>query len=280
MNRFTYHLRIAGIHLCILAQRAIHFPDSYAPFISTDSFGEPDWTVEVIFDAEPTIQAGDIVKRFPRLDGHDLVRVVSAGRVNICRFFVPSSMADAFAIGANWTLFLTPEYLLLPYGRFFLHASGVCFDGEAVIFTAPSGGGKSTQAALWEATFGAEIINGDKVILSSDTTRPVAYGSPIAGSSGIYKNMQAPIRAIVSLQKATPDAGNTVRRLDARHAFMTLYSQAVKRREDEAFNRTLLPLVAAVAESVPVLELTCKPEPSAALSLRSWLNTNAPIGVQ
>ncbi len=161
------------------------------------------------------------------------------------------------------------ERLLLPYGRVILHSSAVAHGGQAILFTAPSGTGKSTQAALWETHLGAEILNGDKVIISADSEPPIAYGGPIAGTSRIYRDAQAPIRAIVYLRQGQT---NQLEFLNRRRAFMALYSQVVKSPDDMEFNQALIPLIEKIVEKVPVAEYFCRPDASAVEYLRSRLN--------
>ncbi len=274
----AYDLRVAGVHLRILAPCELQFPACFEPFLLGEAeiteYDRPDWRIEIYFGkGELSLAEGDLVTRFPRSSGDDFIRVVPADRARTCRFFVPEEIADTFPAHANWALFLIPEQLLLPYDRVFLHASAIIDEGEAILFTAPSGGGKSTQAALWESVFGAEILNGDKAIIATGETPLAVYGGPIAGSSEIYKNKKAPIKAIVYVQKGSR---NEVIRLDDRRAFMVLYSHMVKSHDDAAFNRKLLPQIAKIVASVPILELTCLPEPSAAETLRAWLKTHLP----
>ncbi len=45
------------------------------------------------------------------------------------------------------------------------HCSYILHQNRAILFAAPSGTGKSTQAALWEKYRGAEIIIGDRGLL-------------------------------------------------------------------------------------------------------------------
>lgn len=258
----AYDLRFAGIHIRILAPRPLCLPENLTAFWRDDLVAhEPDWLIEVIFGTEQACYSdSDSVKIFPRKDGECFIRVIPADRNHTCRLFVPQSLADKFCVNANWVLFLMPERLLLPYQRIMLHASAVIHDGCAILFTAPSGTGKSTQANLWVEHLGAEIINGDKVILSADGNRPVAYGGPVAGTSRIFRDLWAPVRAIVYLHQGKT---NHAERLDRRHAFMALYSQAIKSADDPDFNSDLLPLLTNVTECVPVLDYACLPDASA-----------------
>lgn len=268
---FAYNLSIAGVRLQVLSPLSLQFPDSFLPFLlpASDSDAAPDWTVEVFFGtADLRAEEGDDWVFFPRKEGDPFIRMIPRDRPTLVRLGVPSDMRDKFRTNANWVMLLVPERLLLPHGRLILHASAVCQDGSAILFTAPSGGGKSTQAALWADSFGSEIINGDKVILAAEEIPPIAYGSPIAGSSGIYRNIQAPIRAIVHLHKSDTNYAEVV---DACRAYMILYSQIVKIDQDRLFNEATLCLIEALATHVPVLDFYCTPTAEAAEYLRSRL---------
>ncbi len=70
----------------------------------------------------------------------------------------------------------------------------------AVLFTAPSGTGKSTQAELWRKHRGASIINGDCTLIAEDDGVFTAFGFPFSGTSGIFENRKAPIAAVVYLR--------------------------------------------------------------------------------
>jgi hypothetical protein len=94
-------------------------------------------------------------------------------------------------------------YLRLSFaGTLLLHASAVEYEGKAVIFTAPSGTGKTTQAELWEKYAGAKILNGDKVFLRLRDGKVMAWGSPWSGSSPYRVNACAESAAIVVLSQA------------------------------------------------------------------------------
>lgn len=88
----------------------------------------------------------------------------------------------------------------------------------------------------------------------------MAYGSPVAGTSGIYENEGAPIAGIFLLKKSTQNSLATV---PPRTAMLSLYSEAIKCSQDRAFNSRLLDLIEKLRMQVPVLSLACLPEKSA-----------------
>ncbi len=150
------------------------------------------------------------------------------------------------------------ELMLLALGAVSLHSSLVRRrEGDAILFTAPSGTGKSTQASLWERHAGADTLNGDRSILRRLDGVWRAFGSPFAGSSGIYRNESAPIRALVVLRQA-PE--NRIRRLGAAEAFRALYSESILPRWNTEAHSEVIDLVTALAAGLPVYLLACTPD--------------------
>ncbi len=96
------------------------------------------------------------------------------------------------------------------YGNFIrkdtlvLHGSLVDFNGKGIIFTGPSGAGKTTQAQLWEKYAGAEIINGDMIFLHKENNGSFyAYGSPWHGSSDYCVNKKVRVEGIFAVKKSS-----------------------------------------------------------------------------
>ena len=67
---------------------------------------------------------------------------------------------------------------------------------------------------------GADIINGDRAILDVEKDGVVAYGSPYAGSSGIYRNEFCKVRAIIFLSQ---EPENRIRKLSPAEAYKVLF---------------------------------------------------------
>jgi hypothetical protein len=64
-----------------------------------------------------------------------------------------------------------------------IHASAIEHNGKGIIFSAPSGTGKSTQASLWEKYMGARVLNDDCPVIRIDDGHPNVYGTPCSGST-------------------------------------------------------------------------------------------------
>ena len=146
------------------------------------------------------------------------------------------------------------EALLRQEGKFCLHAACVETAGKALLFSGPSGRGKSTQADLWCHFRGAEMLNGDRPILGKQTDRFTAWGSPYAGSSRCYVNRSAPIAALVMLDSW---GACQLRRLPLREAFRRIYQGLTMYSWDGSFSADALDFAVALAGSVPVYGYHC-----------------------
>lgn len=160
------------------------------------------------------------------------------------------------------------EHMLTALGAVSLHSSFITHNGQAILFSAPSGTGKSTQAALWEQYAHAEQINGDRSVIRCVDGVWTAFGFPFAGSSGIYKNKSAPIRAIVVLRQA-PE--NTIERLAAPEAFRLLYSETAIQRWNTQGHAAAVDLLIRLSAAVPVYRLCCTPDARAVDLLQTTL---------
>lgn len=130
----------------------------------------------------------------------------------------------------------------------------------AVLFTAPSGGGKSTQANLWETYKGARIINGDKSIIGQKDGEWRAYGIPFSGASGHCLNESYLIRAVVILKKGCE---NTLTEAGV-HGVTELLPQVTFDPWDRRFCERALDLLTVMCGQVPVYVYSCTAGPDAA----------------
>lgn len=160
------------------------------------------------------------------------------------------------------------EHLLAQHDSFVLHASYIRYGGRAILFTAPSGTGKSTQAQLWCDHRGAELINGDRAIVQFRGSGIDACGIPFAGSSQVRKNRRLPLAAIVVLSQA-PET--SIHRLTGVRAFRRIWEgcsvQTWNRADVDAVSRA----VQTVTGCVPVYHLACTPDLTAVEALQREL---------
>lgn len=141
-----------------------------------------------------------------------------------------------------------------------IHGSFVEHNGEGVIFTGYSGIGKTTQAELWNKFLGADIINGDKVLIKADSNGAAAYGLPWKGSSPYCKNKKAPIKGIVVLRQSSD---NKIRKLDASEFMEYFMPHIFLPHWDEYCMSMALETVDLILREVPLWLLECKPDEEA-----------------
>lgn len=164
--------------------------------------------------------------------------------------------------------FLCPEQALLVHSALFLHAAVITWQDQGILFTGPSGIGKSTQAALWHRLEGAQILNGDRGILRYQADALQVYGSPYAGTSGIYRAGSAQVRCIVVLSQA---AENSLRKLTSREAFFALYPQCTIQSWNQLFVENASTLLQQMVSEVDVYHLACRPDADSVKLLKSIL---------
>lgn len=160
------------------------------------------------------------------------------------------------------------ESMMLLHGGLILHAAFIKKEGRGLLFTAPSGTGKSTQARLWEEYRGASVLNGDRAGLRLHRGQWTAWGLPYAGTSGIYYNESAPISAIVVLRQGLE---NKIRRLTAAEAMRCCYPQITVHHWDQRYVERTLDLMQELIGNVPVFMLECLPDESAVAVLEQTL---------
>ena len=141
-----------------------------------------------------------------------------------------------------------------------MHASAVSWNGQGLVFTAPSGTGKTTQAELWARYKGAKILNGDKVFLKQETDAIHAWGSPWKGSSPYALNESAPLKAIIVLRQAKE---NSIRRLSTLEAMELFVPHVFFPKWDEKCEQAVLDFLDVVMSQTPIYLLCCRPDEEA-----------------
>lgn len=96
-------------------------------------------------------------------------------------------------------------YLAQMNGMAAIHSASILYKEKAWLFSAPSGTGKSTHAALWNTNLNTKNINGDLNLLAFENEVPVVHGIPWCGTSGIYDTASYSLGGITLLKQAPTD---------------------------------------------------------------------------
>ncbi len=136
-----------------------------------------------------------------------------------------------------------------------LHSSALAMEGDAYLFTAPSGTGKSTHARLWRETFGEKVvmINDDKPVIRRIGEDFFVYGTPWNGKHHLDTNVKVKIKAICNLKRGEE---NSVKKIAPRDMLFVLLNQTL-RPSTEGQAQNLLGLLDKLLSRVSLYEMHC-----------------------
>ena len=277
----TRYYRFAGVNVAV-HMPAILFCDEESrlePF-RTDPI-KPDWSFNFEMKEElsapegvPVVQkpnmyiydAGDHSIRYIGAYADDLerARIRMEYRENTGRAQV-RDLGEREEVPVKYILTsLAAEHLIARNNGFVFHCAYIDHNGKAILFTAPSGTGKSTQAELWKQHRGAEIINGDRAAVRLENGVLLAGGIPFAGSSEYCENRSLSIAAIVYLGQAKQ---TSIRKLQGYEAFARIWEGISVNTWDKTDMELVSAVVQKAVEKVPVYCLTCTPDETAVIAL-------------
>lgn len=161
----------------------------------------------------------------------------------------------------QWLYHQVEEHLP-EYGAVLFHGSAIAVDGDAYLFTAPSGTGKSTHTRLWQQHFSgrALMVNDDKPLITFFKNTPLVCGSPWQGKHRLGNNICAPLRGICLLNRGSD---NEISPISAEKAFPTLLQQCYMPEETNRMAFTL-DFLERLSKCVPLYQLKCNMQPEAA----------------
>lgn len=166
-----------------------------------------------------------------------------------------------------WNLIHLENYLLEEEG-IVLHSCYTLHNEKAILFSAPSGTGKTTQANLWKDCYRSEIINGDKCLLQYLNGKWMAMGYPYHGSADECQNRNYPIEAIVVVRQSKEDYIQT---LNYSQKLSCIYSECTVNTWNSNRVNLALDLLSDLIQKVPIIKLHCTVKKSAACVLHDYL---------
>lgn len=151
--------------------------------------------------------------------------------------------------------------LILLHDGIVLHASAVKWHEKGIIFTAPSGTGKSTQADLWQTYMSADIINDDTPVLKLAEDKAIVHGTPWCGSDYTkHSNTSVKAEAIIVLEQSQR---NTIRQLSGKELTAYLMPRFLLPYHDQHLMVLALTNISRLLDAIPVYLLQCRPDKDA-----------------
>ncbi len=151
---------------------------------------------------------------------------------------------------------------LVKYGIMLIHSAVITVDGEAYVFMAKSGVGKSTHIRLWQKVFGdrAVVLNGDKPYFTFEDGVLIAHGTPWRGKELLGCPMKAPVRGICILRRGIE---NQILPATSHDAVGQIFHQVLL-PQDGAELASFMAMMDKIIKTVPMYNLYCNMDADAA----------------
>ncbi len=140
-------------------------------------------------------------------------------------------------------------------GNMLLHSAAVSYKGQAILFSAPSGTGKSTHASLWKEYYHNDVVlfNDDNPMIINDNGTLFACGTPWSGKTEINENIILPLKSIVFLKQGEK---NSVRKLSTLETVVKLLNETRKPVFKDLMENHIL-FINKTIEDIAIYEFTC-----------------------
>ena len=176
---------------------------------------------------------------------------------NDCYEFFVDVQTNRFTLYNN----LIPlEEIIAYHGGIVLHSSCVEYQGQGLLFSAPSGTGKTTQAELWNQYMGARIINGDRCVLMKIDGIWCACGCFYKGSSHYCESVCIPVAAIITLGQAPENVSYSLR---AKEKFVALYKESIIHTWNPEYVDKIVDTLMDCLNQIRMEHFVCLPQESA-----------------
>ena len=221
----------------------------------------------IVYDLIQTKNYGIIAGFVYENQFYDAVTIYDTNSATIY-YIDENTLLKRYQTGYNYFNYLCLERMFPLFDALVLHSSHMDIGNKALLFSAPSQGGKSTQAGLWESQGLCKVINGDRSVLRKINGVWYACGCPMCGTSGIHVNSLEPMIGLVMLEKGL---NNTLTRLTGRRAFMEVYPQITTPTELSELVNKNLDLLSQFMEEIPIYYYSCTKEVEAVYTLKEKL---------
>ena len=141
-----------------------------------------------------------------------------------------------------------------------VHACGVLYRGQVLLFVGESGAGKTTTARLWQNDPEARVLCDDRIILKKTPDGFWAYGTPWHGDLPAVSNLGAPLSHIYFIHHHPKNILSPISQVRATAMLLT---QSFSPLWDKALMENTARILHNVIASVPVSSFGFSPDQSA-----------------
>lgn len=161
-------------------------------------------------------------------------------------------------------------YLAQLRGVLAIHSASILYRDRAWLFSAPSGTGKSTHAALWHDILHTPYLNGDlNLIAPSADAQPMVHGLPWCGTSGIFSTTTHPLGGIIFLKQAPADS---VTPLLGDNRILALSRRLISPCWDSSMLEQQMHLSREIADHILLCRLFCTKRSTALETIRAEID--------
>lgn len=227
----------------------------------------PDWTLATAVEELPPYYYGYLY------EGKTIYEFLYSKERRLGYFVMEEGYLEGHyypceGIGPRSTLFQVNTSLMIQFTfatalhqTLLLHASVIRHDGLANLFFGTSGTGKSTHSRLWHKYVPrTDLMNDDNPVIRFVDGQCLVYGSPWSGKTLCYRNVVAPVRALVRLEQYPR---NQIERLRSLEAYASVVAAVSTIRWNHKVMSALIPTIERVAMTVPCYHLKCRPDEEA-----------------
>ena len=284
-NIFNINIHLVGLIIRIESECELEITESFAPFCTNLSV-PADITVQISWNwAEADVLqvspiGADMLLTYYK-DGQYLYCELNGGPkgpvaqtkylpdFSFVRCVIHTDPFEAAQDKIYQILRMLPIRQMLLYKNvLFMHAAQILYSGRGIVFTAPSGTGKTTQAKLWQSVRGAEIICNDRTLIRKNKHIWLTYGYPFDGSEPVISDKVCELGCIVVLQKGTD---NHIERLSPVKAAACLMQQMVINGWSADSRRMAMNEILTLLQDCPVYLFNCTADESAVTILEKYL---------
>jgi len=157
---------------------------------------------------------------------------------------------------------------MVDFDTILMHGSVVAVDGNAYLFTAKSGTGKSTHTRFWREVFGerAVMVNDDKPLLKLTEDGVLACGTPWDGKHRLSTNVCLPLKAVCILERGESDE---IHRISAQEALSMVFQQTYRPKKLAKY----MEIIDKLMSRVEFYRLKCTMSPNAAKVAYEGMNS-------